>query len=54
LYFDSAGTQTVRVQIREDGVAIDQIMLSPDEFRSSAPGRLTNDDTIYSENAGTS
>jgi endonuclease/exonuclease/phosphatase family metal-dependent hydrolase len=44
--FAAAGTQTMRVQTREDGVAIDQIVLSPVSYRSTAPGPLTGDTTI--------
>jgi hypothetical protein len=50
VYFASTGTQTVRVQIREDGVGIDQIMLSPERFLSTPPGSLTNDNSIHAEN----
>jgi regulation of enolase protein 1 (concanavalin A-like superfamily) len=44
--FASAGTHTIRVQIREDGVQLDQIVLSPSQYFSSAPGSVTNDGTI--------
>jgi hypothetical protein len=44
--FATSGTHTIRVQIREDGVEIDQIVLSPQKYLSSAPGPLTNDTTI--------
>ena len=44
--FASGGTQTIRVQTREDGLRIDQIVLSPERFLTSAPGALTNDTTI--------
>ncbi len=46
IWFASSGTQTMRVQIREDGVAIDQIVLSPQRYVDSAPGPVTNDSTI--------
>ena len=46
VYFAADGPQTVRVQTREDGVSIDQIVLSPVTFLSSAPGLLKNDSTI--------
>jgi hypothetical protein len=45
--FSTTGLQTVRVQTREDGLAIDQIMLSPQRFFATAPGLLKNDATIY-------
>jgi hypothetical protein len=46
IWFSASGTQTIRIQIREDGVAIDQIVLSPQRFVSSAPGPPTGDNTI--------
>ena len=36
--FQSAGPQTVRIQTREDGLQIDQIVLSPVTYFSTAPG----------------
>jgi PKD repeat protein len=36
--FTTTGTQTLRVQTREDGVRIDQIVISPEKYLSSAPG----------------
>jgi hypothetical protein len=44
--FASSGPHTIRVQTREDGVEIDQIVLSPSKYLSIAPGRSTNDSTI--------
>ena len=44
--FGTAGVQTIRVQTREDGLTIDQIVLSPSLYLSAAPGRATNDATI--------
>jgi hypothetical protein len=46
IYFQSTGTQTLRIQSREDGFSIDQIVLSPQAYLSSAPGALRNDTTI--------
>jgi hypothetical protein len=46
IYFARTGTHTVRVQIRQDGVAVDQILLSPARYLTSSPGRLTNDTTV--------
>jgi hypothetical protein len=43
VYFASSGLQTLRVQTREDGFAIDQIVLSPVTFVDSSPGVLKND-----------
>ena len=44
--FAANGPHTIRVQVREDGVSIDQIVLSPATWLSSAPGALKNDGTI--------
>lgn len=52
IYFD-APAQRLRVQVREDGMSIDQIVLSPVQFFTAAPGAGKNDATIYAEvNAG--
>jgi len=45
--FTTSGPQTLRIQTREDGFAIDQIMLSPSRFLTTSPGALKNDTTIY-------
>ena len=47
--FAKSGTQTLRVQIREDGVEIDQVVLSASKYKSVAPGSLTNDATILAK-----
>ena len=44
--FATGSQHTVRVQLREDGVDIDQIVLSPATWFSAPPGRVTNDTTI--------
>jgi hypothetical protein len=36
----------VRIQTREDGLAIDQIVLSPSRYLTKSPGSLKNDTTI--------
>jgi hypothetical protein len=46
IYFERSGTQTVRVQVKEDGFSIDQIVLSADKYFNVAPGALKNDTTI--------
>ena len=46
--FATSGIHTIRVQTREDGVSIDQIVLSARKYLSSAPGPLKNDATILS------
>ena len=46
LYFAAGGPQTIRVQVREDGLALDQIVLSSGRYLTSAPGVTKNDTTI--------
>jgi len=46
IYFATSGTQTLRVQAREDGISIDQIVLSADKYLTKAPGALRADATI--------
>jgi hypothetical protein len=52
IYFQSTGTQTIRIQVREDGLSIDQIVLSPDTYLNSSPGDLKDDTTILPESGG--
>jgi endonuclease/exonuclease/phosphatase family metal-dependent hydrolase len=52
IYFASTGTQKIRVQNREDGLSIDQIVLSPVMYRSAAPGKNKNDGTILDVSTG--
>jgi PKD repeat protein len=51
--FEGSGPQTIRVQAREDGVQIDQIVLSPVKYVATAPGAKTNDVTILPRTAAT-
>ena len=44
--FATSGTHTLRIQVREDGVQLDQIVLSPTTYLTTAPGSVTNDSTI--------
>ena len=44
--FQTTGTQTLRVQTREDGFRFDQIVLSAIKYITVAPGALKNDSTI--------
>lgn len=46
IWFSTTGTQTMRIQIREDGVRFDQIVISPSTYLTSAPGPKSNDSTI--------
>jgi hypothetical protein len=49
LRFPGGGQQVIRVQTREDGVSIDQIVLSAESYLTSRPGSGKNDTTILSE-----
>lgn len=51
IYFAASGRQVLRVQSREDGAIIDQVVLSPSKFIAAAPGGLKNDATIYPSTA---
>jgi hypothetical protein len=46
LYFATTGPQTIRIQVREDGLSLDQIVLSASKYAASAPGLPKNDTTI--------
>ena len=46
IYFAADGAHVLRVQSREDGATIDQIVLSPVVFIASAPGAGTSDTRI--------
>ena len=49
IYFAQSGTQTIRIQPREDGLAIDQIVLSPSTYLNASPGVTKNDATILTK-----
>ena len=49
--FTTTGSHTIRIQIREDGVQVDQVVLSPSAYLASAPGASVNDNTIVSKTA---
>ncbi|OLD12515.1 MAG: hypothetical protein AUJ01_16155 [Acidobacteria bacterium 13_1_40CM_3_65_5] len=46
IVFATAGPQTLRIQPREDGLGIDQVVLSAVKYLSSPPGALKNDNTV--------
>jgi hypothetical protein len=50
--FQNSGTHTIRIQTREDGVDIDQIVISPATYLNAAPGPVRNDDTIVAKPGG--
>jgi hypothetical protein len=53
IVFDTDGMKTLRVQNREDGFFIDQVVLSPATYLTSAPGANKNDTTLLGEPAPT-
>jgi phosphatidylserine/phosphatidylglycerophosphate/cardiolipin synthase-like enzyme/regulation of enolase protein 1 (concanavalin A-like superfamily) len=53
IFFQTSGEHRVRVQLREDGLSIDQIVLSRGPFLTTAPGATKNDGTILLEAGGT-
>ena len=44
--FGSGGTHRIRIQTREDGLGIDQIVLSAGKYLSVSPGTLRADTTV--------
>lgn len=46
IYFANSGPQTIRIQLREDGLAMDQIVISPQTYLNSSPGAFKNDNVI--------
>jgi hypothetical protein len=48
VYFATDRDQTLRIQTREDGLSLDQIVLSAERYLTAAPGKTKNDDTIVS------
>ena len=51
IYFAASGSHTVRIQTREDGLAIDQVVLSPERYLSTSPGATKNDAVILAKAA---
>jgi hypothetical protein len=49
IFFASDGPQRIRVQIREDGLGIDQIVLSSVKWVTTSPGALKNDTVILAK-----
>jgi hypothetical protein len=48
LRFPEGGRRRIRIQVREDGVSIDQIVLSAVKYRTTRPGTAKNDTVIVS------
>ena len=49
IVFTRSGLQRLRIQPREDGLSIDQIVISPNRFLLVPPGPLTDDATIIQQ-----
>jgi endonuclease/exonuclease/phosphatase family metal-dependent hydrolase len=52
IFFQNTGPQTLRIQRREDGFSIDQIVLSSYAYLYTSPGLLKNDNTILQSTLG--
>ena len=52
VWFQNTGSHTIRVQVREDGAEIDQIVISPVAYATNAPGAVSNDTTIVPKPSG--
>jgi len=48
--FPTTGSHTMRIQVREDGVQLDQIVLSPANYLNTPPGPVGGDNTIVPKN----
>ena len=44
--FADGGWQRIRIQTREDGLSIDQVVLSARKYKTTRPGAATDDTTI--------
>jgi regulation of enolase protein 1 (concanavalin A-like superfamily) len=52
IFFANSGEHRIRLQLREDGLRVDQIVLSRSAYLSQAPGAPKNDGTILQEAGG--
>ena len=52
VHFASTGVHRIRVQVREDGLGIDQIVLSASRFLTTSPGAAKNDATLLTARGG--
>jgi exonuclease III len=44
--FATSGTHTIRIQVREDGISLDQIVLSAERYLTASPGASKDDTTV--------
>jgi len=54
VYFAATGTHTLRIQQREDGVTVDQIVISPDAYLTVPPGSRQDDTTLLAATTASS
>ena len=47
--FSGTGVHSLRIQTREDGLQIDQVVISPATYLSAAPGQKSGDSTIIAK-----
>ncbi len=47
--FTSSGAHTLRIQTREDGIWVDQVVLSPATYLTASPGQRSGDSTIIAK-----
>jgi regulation of enolase protein 1 (concanavalin A-like superfamily) len=52
VYFATSGTHTVRIQQREDGAIVDEVVLSPGKYLCGPPGSRLSDMTILPSTDG--
>ena len=52
IFFQSTGALTILILGREDGISIDQIVLSPGTYLNNSPGALKNDNTVLPASNG--
>jgi endo-1,3-1,4-beta-glycanase ExoK len=50
VYFQNTGNHTIQLQVRQDGIEIDQLVLSPQTYLTSSPGKMANDSTVLAAN----
>jgi hypothetical protein len=44
--FPQGGLQTIRIQTREDGASVNEIVLSARKYKTTRPGAVKNDTTV--------
>ena len=52
LRFPGGGVQRIRIQVREDGVSVDQVVLSAVAYRTTRPGQAKDDTVILAPTQG--